>query len=127
MSGTSGRSLRAVVTMTLSLLIVMSAAPAAMADGGPDRVLPAGGVTTPRPGFGDQILPARPGFGDHIQPAEPGAGVQAAPEAVAETSGQSAGGGVSVALTWSLAGIALVTAAAAWVATIRRRRLRAAV
>jgi hypothetical protein len=97
------RSLKGIVTAALSLLIVAGPVTAALADGGPDRVLPKGqqapaqrpgfgdligapkgdpAGTAQRPGFGDLIgatdHPAatipRPGFGDRIQPARPGFG-----------------------------------------------------
>ena len=100
MSGGVGRSLKGIVTAALSLLIVAGPVTAALADGGPDRVLPKGQpATTERPGFGDLIgyspndpterpgfgdligfsdqpvgSPQRPGFGDRIQPQRPGFG-----------------------------------------------------
>jgi hypothetical protein len=123
MSGSLGRSLRAVATMTVSLLIVVGPAAAAFADGGPDRVLPSGGITAPRPGFGDHILPSRPGFGDQI----PAHDTDAAPAAPAvEMAAQPAGGGLSMGLSWLFAGVTIVAAAVAWAATVRRRRYRLA-
>ncbi len=102
MSERVGRSLRGIVTAALSLLIVTGPVTAALADGGPDRVLPKGqhqaterpgfgdliggssdpAVSAQRPGFGDLIgapnhpavVSERPGFGDHVQPARPGFG-----------------------------------------------------
>jgi len=83
MSERVGRSLRGIVTAALSLLIVTGPVTAALADGGPDRVLPQGQYqATERPGFGDLIggpnhpavVSERPGFGDHVQPARPGFG-----------------------------------------------------
>ncbi len=124
-----GRSLRAVATMTLALMIVVGAASAALADGGPDRVLPAGSVTTPRPGFGDHIQPPRPGFGDHIQPLAPAE--QTAAGSVVDVNGQAANGqagsgGTSEVWVWLLVGVTVVAAAGAWAATMRRRRPRLA-
>jgi hypothetical protein len=144
MKATIGRSLRAVAGITLALLVVAGAASAALADGGPDRVLPPGSVTEPRPGFEVSIhsaytggdvgamymeyqngrmntgAPARPGFGDRIQPAHPAGRAPAAPVAV--TDGQTTGSGASVAWIWVLVGVTVIAAAGAWAATTRRRR-----
>jgi hypothetical protein len=125
-----GRSLRGVATTTLALMIVVGAASAALADGGRDRVLPAGSVTTARPGFGDHIQPPRPGFGDRIQPvsrpaeqAPAGSAVGANGEAA---NGQAASDGTSEVWIWLLVGLTVVAAAGAWAATMRRRRPRLA-
>jgi hypothetical protein len=110
MSGPVGRSLRGIVTAALSLLIVTGPVTMALADGGPDRVLPNGqnastqrpgfgdrvgapsdpATSSERPGFGDQIgatshpaaVAPRPGFGDRIAPQRPGFGDQIVPAPV---------------------------------------------
>jgi hypothetical protein len=110
MSERVGRSLKGIVTAALSLLIVAGPVTAALADGGPDRVLPKGQQsTTGRPGFGDLIgapsdpvasadrpgfgdlngatnhpavVSERPGFGDRIQSARPGFGDHIVPTPV---------------------------------------------
>jgi hypothetical protein len=120
-----GRSLRAVVTTMLALMIAVGAASAALADGGPDRVLPAGSVTTQRPGFGDHIQPPRPGFGDYIQPVTADKHPPAA--SAAQPNGHAASDGTSAVWIWLLVVVTVVVAAGAWAATTRRRRPRLAV
>ncbi|HXJ65358.1 MAG TPA: hypothetical protein VNN79_16505 [Actinomycetota bacterium] len=118
------QSLRAVATTTLALMIVVGAASAALADGGPDRVPPAGSVITVRPGFGDHIQPPRPGFGDRIQPVPPAKQAPVRPVVIA--NGEAATGGTSELWIWLLVGVTVVAAAGAWSATMRRRGPRLA-
>ncbi len=137
MSERVGRSLRGIVTAALSLLIVTGPVTAALADGGPDRVLPKGQhQATERPGFGDLIgapnhpavVSERPGFGDHVQPARPGFGdlIVPTPVRVQAPAPVAVGAPAPAASTnWTplgllLAAVALATAGA----TIFRRYRR---
>ena len=122
MSGTTGRSLRGIVTVTLSLLIVAVPATAALADGGPDRVLPRGQlVSTFEVRCGAEAYRIeRPGFGDRIHEGCP----QQAPALTSSTAPQ--GGDNLAPIAGMVAGLALVTGVVALAATTRIRRLRVA-
>jgi hypothetical protein len=126
----------------LTLSIVAGPVTGALADGGPDRVVPKGQqASTERPGFGYQIgapddlavVTARPGFGDRIQLARPGFGDQIrypnhAPQVprVAVADQPVRGGSSATLVTLTAVFATLLMAGGVWYVASRSKRVRTA-